>query len=434
MKNDKTREVGMFKLIWKNLWARRRKNGWLLAELILVSIISWVVLDPVIVVTHDRNIPLGYDAERLCLISLGALQPQAPGYDAEAQDSATLVDNYYNLVRYVKDFDGVESATPVLGFCYPNSSGSSNSQLFAEGDTIPLSIMMIQFLPHTNFFDTYGFRSGKGRTPGQLSDYAYAPNDIVLTENAAEQLFHTKDAHGKRCISRDHGDTLYMPVVGTIGAMKMYSEWRPVPVAFMPMLTIDTSYIPESAHILVRLKEGVSMERFLHDFRPWMVKEMRRGNLFARSVRSYEQIITESEASNSTPIYRRNLAMAAFFLVNLCLGVIGTFYEARGSGSDAVVRSYTQRHCPPADGRRHGIDRGRFTDWFSALFAICTERRAGQRAELGGEHRELLGVGFHLALSARVARHLSDTAGGSVGGNLYPGAQHQPHSTYGSPA
>lgn len=238
----------MFKLIWKNLWARRRKNGWLLAELILVSIISWVVLDPVIVVTHDRNIPLGYDAERLCLISLGALQPQAPGYDAEAQDSATLVDNYYNLVRYVKDFDGVESATPVLGFCYPNSSGSSNSQLFAEGDTIPLSIMMIQFLPHTNFFDTYGFRSGKGRTPGQLSDYAYAPNDIVLTENAAEQLFHTKDAHGKRCISRDHGDTLYMPVVGTIGAMKMYSEWRPVPVAFMPMLTIDTSYIPESAY------------------------------------------------------------------------------------------------------------------------------------------------------------------------------------------
>lgn len=65
----------MFKLIWKNLWARRRKNGWLLAELILVSIISWVVLDPVIVVTHDRNIPLGYDAERLCLISLRIAAP-----------------------------------------------------------------------------------------------------------------------------------------------------------------------------------------------------------------------------------------------------------------------------------------------------------------------------------------------------------------------
>ena len=27
----------MIRLIMKNLWARRRKNGWLLAELILVS-------------------------------------------------------------------------------------------------------------------------------------------------------------------------------------------------------------------------------------------------------------------------------------------------------------------------------------------------------------------------------------------------------------
>lgn len=30
----------MFKLIWKNLWARRRKNGWLLAELILVIFLT----------------------------------------------------------------------------------------------------------------------------------------------------------------------------------------------------------------------------------------------------------------------------------------------------------------------------------------------------------------------------------------------------------
>lgn len=92
----------------KNLWARRRRNGWLLAELILVSIISWVILDPVIVVTHDRNIPLGYDADRLCLVSLAALQPNAPGYNAEAQDSVSLVDGYLSLVRHAGSFEGVE--------------------------------------------------------------------------------------------------------------------------------------------------------------------------------------------------------------------------------------------------------------------------------------------------------------------------------------
>lgn len=316
----------MLKLILKNLWARRRKNGWLLAELILVSIISWVVLDPVIVVTHDRNIPLGYDAEKLCLISLDALQPQAPGYDSEAQDSTIMVDNYFNLVRRVKDFDGVELATPLVGFCFPNSNGNSNSMYYAEGDTIPTHIMLMQFLPHTEFFETYGFRPGKGLTPEQLSDYDYTQSDIVLTENAAQQIFRTTNLHSKRCWTGSGADTTYLSVIGTLGIFKAYSEWRPVSIAFTPIQAINMEHIPEYARILVRLKEGVSMERFLHDFKPWMVKEMRRGNLFVRSVNSYENIIKKSESGGSTSIYRRNLAMAVFFLVNLCLGVVGTFW------------------------------------------------------------------------------------------------------------
>ena len=55
----------MLKLILHTLWARRRRNGWLLAELILVTVISWAIFDPVIVSLHDRRLPLGYDAERI---------------------------------------------------------------------------------------------------------------------------------------------------------------------------------------------------------------------------------------------------------------------------------------------------------------------------------------------------------------------------------
>ena len=105
----------MLKLILKNLWARRRRNVWLLAELILVSIVTWIILDPVIVTTYDRSIPLGYDTDRLCLVTLSTLQSQAPGYDEEAEDSAMIMKSYFNLTRLVKDYPGVESATPVLG-------------------------------------------------------------------------------------------------------------------------------------------------------------------------------------------------------------------------------------------------------------------------------------------------------------------------------
>ena len=49
----------MFRLMLKTLWARRKRNGWLLAELILVALLSWAIFDPVIVVTHDRLYPPG---------------------------------------------------------------------------------------------------------------------------------------------------------------------------------------------------------------------------------------------------------------------------------------------------------------------------------------------------------------------------------------
>lgn len=46
----------MLHLIGKNLWARRYRNGWLLAELIIVSMVIWVLTDPIVVTTHDRGV------------------------------------------------------------------------------------------------------------------------------------------------------------------------------------------------------------------------------------------------------------------------------------------------------------------------------------------------------------------------------------------
>lgn len=316
----------MLKLILKNLWARRRRNGWLLAELVLVGIVSWAILDPVIVVTHDRSIPLGYDADRLCLVSLGALQPGAFGYSEQAQDSAVIVNNYMHFVRLVRDYPGVEQAAPLLGYCYPNSQGSSSYSFQAEGDTVSASVMGIEFLPHAHFFETYGFRPGQGMTPEQLSDYDYTRNEIVMTENALEQFFRSPEPFGKRGVTTEGNDTIYMPVIGAVGTLKIYSEWRPIPLIFRPLLSVDVSDIPESAQILVRLKKEVSMERFVHEFRPWMIRTLRAGNLFARSIQPYEKLIAAREYTGVTSVYRRNLAMAGFFLINLCLGVIGTFW------------------------------------------------------------------------------------------------------------
>ena len=62
--------LGVGLLTLKSLWSRRKRNVWLFLELILVAILCWAVLDPVIVSIYDKSLPLGYDKDRLCLVTL----------------------------------------------------------------------------------------------------------------------------------------------------------------------------------------------------------------------------------------------------------------------------------------------------------------------------------------------------------------------------
>ena len=60
----------MISLIIKNLWHRRVANIWLFIELVVVTVVTWVIIDPVVVRVSDRCLPLGYDEDRLFYISL----------------------------------------------------------------------------------------------------------------------------------------------------------------------------------------------------------------------------------------------------------------------------------------------------------------------------------------------------------------------------
>lgn len=316
----------MWKLILKNLWSRRRRNGWLLAELILVAILSWYIFDPVMVVTYERHLPLGYDADRLCMVSVGMLPQEAPGYEPQAADSASLMQTYLNLVDRARQHPDVEQATPVLSFVYPGAMGNGTSSFIAEGDSVAHTALFIEFLPHTHFFETYGFQSGKGSmSAAQLSDWDNG-DYYIMTEDLLEGMFRTHIYRNQRCWKVNGTDTCYTAVKGTVKSCKYLSNKRPVPIVFMPLQNSDIRSSLDNMRIVVRLKEGVRMERFLHDFRSWMLRQLRIGNLYARELQSYDEINAAREFSDSTVLYRRSLSIALFFLVNLCLGVIGTFW------------------------------------------------------------------------------------------------------------
>lgn len=334
----------MWKLILKNIWSRRWKNGWLFAELLLVSVVTWFIMDPVIVLWHDTRLPLGYDASRLCMIEVASLDHRASGYDEEATDSASVVNCFFRLMDKVKARDEVELVCPILSHAYINSSGSSSASYY--GDTLSRNANIIYFLPGYHFFETYGLKSVQGSpSANMLSEANYANNDIVVTQNLTDYLLDGKPGVNKQLFQQGSGtDIVYFKVVGVLQNIRLYSSWRPSPVVFCPDYHIYPWTISSGrSFFLVRLKSDVDMDGFLSRFRPWMIKEMKSGNLFARSVSSYMRILEDREysAGVSNEI-RLKVALAVFFLVNLCLGVIGTFWlQTRKRSEEAgIMRSY----------------------------------------------------------------------------------------------
>ena len=319
MKKDNT---AMIRLILHTLWARRRRNGWLLAELILVSVISWAIFDPVIVSLHDRSLPLGYDADRMAIISFGEFPPEAPGYDAAAWDSAGRMRTLESIMLRVRQHPDVALATPLIGVGFPGGNGSMQTSLPLPKDTLSTQWNALEYVAGQQFFETFAFRPSQGRTLQELSDYLCREHEYIMTEDLLQVGWGDTDPRGKFLPWITNGDTNYIEVPGAIGPIKKRLDEKPRPFLIRSM---DPAQIVGSVssrmQVALRLKDGVSMDRFLHDFQPWMLEHLKAGNLYANKT-----MLEDQAYATNTALFRRSLALSVFFLVNLCLGVAGTFW------------------------------------------------------------------------------------------------------------
>ena len=317
----------MLKLILHTLWARRRRNGWLLAELILVSVISWAIFDPVIVSLHDRSLPLGYDAGRMAVVSFGELPPEAPGYDAAAWDSAGRMRTLESIMLRVRQHPDVALATPLIGAGFPGGNGSVNTSLPLPKDTLNTMWNMLEYVAGQQFFETFAFRPSQGRTLQELSGHLCRDMEYIMTEDLLQVGWGDTDPRGKFLPLISNSDTNYVEVPGAIGPIKKRLDEKPRPFLIRSMAPAQVAlHVSAQMKVALRLKDGVSMDRFLHDFQPWMLENLRVGNLYANKVECYLTMLQDQAYATSTALFRRSLALSVFFLVNLCLGVAGTFW------------------------------------------------------------------------------------------------------------
>lgn len=310
----------MIHLIFKNLWAHRGRNGWLLTEIIIISFIMWLNIDPIIVTFHDQSLPNGITEEGLYRVTLSSWLPTTNNYKAEEDSAEAKIKSIRTLLSTIRNHKDVEFATMMFKGVGPFFQSYSTTNIGADSTNV-YNYEFMYFEPQSDFFRTIGFDEVDGQTNEKLDQLTFANKEIIMTSHPKSNITST----GYK-FKETKTDSIKYIAKGSIGRIIMRAGMQPSNVLLIP-ITLDEADIPEEVVILLRKKSNVDERRFVESLREWSNKNLRIGNLYVQNITSYSDLIEENAEENAVNYtYRVNLILGSFFLINLCLGVFGTFW------------------------------------------------------------------------------------------------------------
>ena len=308
-------------LTLKNLWTRRRQHVWLCVELVLISVVSWFVIDPLFVEVYDIFVePDGFDTSSLC-----CLRPMNDYDDVCGEDSEALEKDLNVIKNKILEMDEVES------LCFETSwflfsDVYQHSYVSLPGDTTKSCYGVVNWVidVDNDYFKTYGYKVIAGN-----------PNEedgAIITRSVAEKLYGKTDVCGatisiwnasERRVEEDVDDKKIIAVIEDVKMGKNFNCRHSIFYRSKSRLF----YAASVECILVRLKAGVDADAFCERLRPTMQKELRSGKTYVGEVETLDHLVEQDfRHSGYTGYLRRQISLAIFFMVNLCLGTIGTFW------------------------------------------------------------------------------------------------------------
>lgn len=331
----------MLKLIFKNLWARRRRNIWVVVEMVLITVVAWVVLDPAIVTGYHLSLDPGYDIDRLVAINLAEIPKGGKGYDEDAEGK--MMENVYRILDKVRTDSRVEAATIAPNLRPEGAASVLNS---FPVDTVSGYYLDVKFFRGTDYFKTFGIKGLDGKP---FQEPPLSGSEIIVSRSVAQIMHPGINAVGH--YFNETTDTTFEKyswnrdrlIAGVTDEIAYRSTISRSPVVFQYDDEYNANiYRSANAVILVlRIKPGINPHRFIEEYSPIIASELKAGNVYAHSPQLYTQL-RDNMAMDSHNKYVISLALAVFFFVNLCLGIIGTFYlQTRTRSRDTgIMRSF----------------------------------------------------------------------------------------------
>lgn len=296
----------------RNEW---KSNLWLAIELLIVSVVIWYISDFMYVKFDYYMKPRGFDIENCYLLMVSELTEKAPDYK-EVSWSQSMADKQELLDRLSRRPE-IEAAA------LSNNSRpytGSNSGISLHLDTMHTQGYVIRRYVTPDFVKVFRYQGMNGETPGQLAEIIDR-GELIPSDNTFNHYgVPVTDLIGREAYI-DY-DTLSPKRIGASLLRVRYNDWADwgmdqTVVLKMPNLDYGNEWV-------VRVKENMD-----HNFAENLMKdadgELRVGNYYVSDVQSMADLRTNFQKMSTDQI-RNYMTGMGFLLLNVFLGLLGTFW------------------------------------------------------------------------------------------------------------
>lgn len=309
--------------------SRLHSNGWVLAELFLVFIVMWFLCDSLGCLKYTFYRPLGYNIDHVYRLNTIISGPTS-------DTTLTNADRYLRALQKLEQEPSVEAAA----LCYwslPMSGNNSNNSLAAQ-DTIWVNGRIINTTG--GYIDVFRMSDDPQRP------FAKMPagwNNVMLSQATVDRFKKRMPTFSLDTPLSKPGDTTSVVVqAGTIGAFRTYRYGSDAGWYFYRLdeNLLKTQFADEWAEIVFRVKPAADGPDYRAKFVREIAPRLDVDDLFVADAVPYTEQQLEFEVMNGdTDKVNSQTIVVLFLLVNVFLGLIGTFwFRTRRRRSEIALR------------------------------------------------------------------------------------------------
>ena len=316
----------MIKHILKIVWTQRRSNLLIWIELILVFVLLWMVTDQIFGTIKRYRIPKGFNIENTYYVKVKMISGRESVGNPSADSLRKAYEEpFYALLEKIKRNENVECASASI-LSRPYNGGNNWSPINVGKIKCDSYLRVVD----NNFFKVFRIPITNGK---ELS--SGGADEIVLNKFIADSLFNGGAAAiGKHC---ELNGTNYK-IVGVTDSYKYYDFASETPTSYQPFSPIFTQYglgRVDTPEICIRLKASApkdAIEKLRKELSnlgdsPYYIQDI-------SSFDSLRQLFLSWTGEKKE--MKMGGAIIIFFLVNVLLGIVGTFWFRTEQRRDEV--------------------------------------------------------------------------------------------------